>query len=83
MHMQTQWGTHSLTLAVRALLEAAVDDRLNQRFVLLSEADVPLYPATVFYLQLMAEQDSRIRACRGALVRGTACWCTHQAMRHA
>ena len=69
LHIQMHWGTHSLTVAIRALLEAAVEDSLNQRFVLLSESDVPLYPATVTYMQLMAEADSRVRACRGALVR--------------
>ena len=69
MCLQTHWGTHSLTVAIRALLEFALEDTLNQRFVLLSESDVPLYPATVFWLQLMAEPDSRIRACPGPLVR--------------
>lgn len=65
---QTHWGTHSLTIAIRALLEFSLEDSLNQRFVLLSESDVPLYPATVVWLQLMNEQQSRIRACPGPLV---------------
>ena len=65
---QTHWGTHSLTMAIRALLEFALEDSLNQRFMLLSESDVPLYPATVVWLQLINEQQSRIRACPGPLV---------------
>lgn len=77
MCLQTHWGTHSLTVAIRALLEFALEDALNQRFVLLSESDVPLYPATVFWSQLMAEPDSRIRACPGPLVRWHACLWGH------
>ena len=55
-------------MAIRALLEFALEDRLNQRFALLSESDIPLYPATVVWLQLMNEQQSRIRSCPGPLV---------------
>lgn len=35
-------------------------DRLNQRFVILSEAGVPLYPASFIYMQLLHETKSRI-----------------------
>ena len=65
---QTRWGTHSLTTSIRALLKEAVNDVQNQRFVLLSEWDIPLYPPRVVYLQLMAEQASRIDACPGPMV---------------
>jgi hypothetical protein len=66
---QTLWGTHSLTAAARALLKQSLQDALNQRFVLLSEWDVPLYPPTLVYAQLMHEQKSRIRACPVPMVR--------------
>ncbi len=65
---QTRWGTHSLTTSIRALLKEALNDVQNQRFVLLSEWDIPLYPPRVVYLQLMAEQASRIDACPGPMV---------------
>lgn len=67
--LQTRWGTHSLTAAIRALLKEALNDAMNHRFVLLSEWDIPLYPPTVIYVQLMAEQHSRITACPGPMVR--------------
>ena len=35
-------------------------DRLNQRFVLLSEACIPLYPASFTYMQLLHESKSRV-----------------------
>jgi hypothetical protein len=61
--MQTAWGTHSLTKAALLLMEMALEEPLNQRFVLLSESDIPLYPPAVVWLQLMSEQKSRIHAC--------------------
>ena len=51
----------------RALLRAALGDPLNQRFVLLSDSCIPLDPAPLVHLQLMAEWRSRINACRQAL----------------
>lgn len=45
------------------LLRAALKDPLNQRFVLLSETCVPLYPAAVVWAQLMGEPRSRVNAC--------------------
>ena len=50
--------------AERALLAAALADPRAQVFALLSESCVPLYPAATIYLQLMAEQRSRVNACR-------------------
>lgn len=35
-------------------------DRLNQRFVILCEACVPLYPPALIYMQLMHEAKSRV-----------------------
>ena len=49
--------------AERVLLAAALQSRANQRFVLLSERCLPLYPPGALYAQLMAEQLSRIHAC--------------------
>ncbi|CAL8469014.1 g8555 [Coccomyxa elongata] len=67
--LKTRWGTHSLTTAIRALLKEALNDAQNQRFVLLSEWDIPLYPPRVVYLQLMAEHASRIDACPGPMFK--------------
>lgn len=65
------WGTHSLTVAIRALLKQALQEPLNQRFALMSEWDIPLYPPSVLYVQLMSEERSRIKACPTPLVRQT------------
>ena len=61
--MRAAWGDHSVVEATRALLREALADPLNQRFVLLSEADAPLYSAAATYAQLMSEPKSRINAC--------------------
>ncbi len=61
--MQTAWGQHSLITATRTLLHAALKDPLNERFVLLSENAVPLYPAVAIHQQLMSETKSRLNAC--------------------
>lgn len=61
--LQTQWGTHSLTKAILLLMETALEEPLNQRFVLLSESDIPLYPPAVVWLQLTSEHKSRIHSC--------------------
>ena len=61
--VRAAWGDHSVVEATRALLRAALADPLNQRFVLLSEADAPLYSAAATYAQLMSEPKSRINAC--------------------
>lgn len=49
--------------ATRNLLKIALQERLNQKFILLSEAGIPLYPPTTLYHQLMTEEKSRINAC--------------------
>lgn len=49
--------------AERRLLAAALRNPLNQRFVLLSESCIPLYPPGLVWLQLLAEERSRINAC--------------------
>eukprot|EP00884_Botryococcus_braunii_P000016 jgi/Botrbrau1/10014/Bobra.0012s0101.1 len=64
-HIFTRWADHSMMEAVRLMVRAALAEPLNQRFVLLSETCLPLYPATVIYQQLMHEDRSRIDACAG------------------
>jgi Core-2/I-Branching enzyme len=59
----TYHGHHSLTEAARLLLRQALKDPANQRFQLLSESCIPLYPAQVVYQQLILETHSRIAAC--------------------
>ena len=63
--IETRWGDFSLTAATKALLKAAVANPLNQRFVLISESDIPLYDPLTFYMQLMSEETSRVSACAG------------------
>lgn len=64
VRMHTGWGEHSTTEAVRNVLKQAILDPLNQRFVLLSETCVPLYPPSTVYQQLMIGSKSRINACQ-------------------
>ncbi len=49
--------------AERRLVQAALGDPLNQRFVLLSEACLPIYPPHLLWLQLLAEGKARVNAC--------------------
>ncbi len=60
----TEWGQPTLIMAERLLLQKALQDRTNQRFVLLSESCMPLYSPQLIYQQLMGELRSRINACR-------------------
>ena len=41
------WGTFSLVAALKNLLRTALADRLNQKFLLLSESGIPIYPPEV------------------------------------
>lgn len=41
--------------AERALLADALRDPLNQRFALMSDTSVPLYPPTIVYAQLLSQ----------------------------
>ena len=61
--VHVRWGTFALVEATRALMRAGLDDPLNQKFVLLSEAGIPLYPPDLLYVQLMSEDKSRIDSC--------------------
>ena len=62
------WGSHDLVVAARSLLAAALADPANQRFLLLSESGVPLYPPATIHAQLLSEGRSRVNAC------GTGVW---------
>ena len=61
--MQTSWGSPHLSIAERRMLREALEEPRNQRFLLLSDSGVPLYPPTVVWQQLMSESKSRIDAC--------------------
>ncbi len=56
---QTEWGSHTLSQATRRLLQAALENPLNQRFVLMSGSSIPLRPVVFTYSQLIAENRSR------------------------
>lgn len=69
--VQVEWGRHSLVTATRNLMKIALQEPLNQRFILLSEAGIPLYPPTTLYYQLMSEKMSRINSCTNDGVSST------------
>ncbi len=54
----------SLVIAERLLLQAALRDESNTRFLLISDSGIPLYDPLTFYQQLMHENRSRVKACR-------------------
>ena len=56
--------------ATRALVRNALENPLNQKFILLSEAGVPLYPPNIMYHQLIIETKSRVMACVTPTVGG-------------
>ena len=45
------------------LLARALQDPLAQRFALLSESCVPMFPADAVWLQMLAQPRSRVNAC--------------------
>lgn len=64
-----EWGRHSLVAATRHLMTRALEEPLNQKSILLSEAGIPLYTGLTLYHQLITEERSRINACPQAAVR--------------
>ena len=50
--------------AERRLLRAALEHPANQRFMLLSEACLPLYPPHVVWAEAFASRRSRMHACK-------------------
>ena len=63
--IETGWGMANLAEATRYLIMEAFRDPLNQRFVLLSESDIPLYDPLTLYSQIMWEHRSRINTLPG------------------
>jgi hypothetical protein len=61
--VRTVWGTHTIIDATRALLAAALTNPRAEKFVLMSESDVPLYSPMALYTQMMSETRSRVNAC--------------------
>ena len=61
--VRVEWGKHSMVDATRALMRNGLEDPLNQKFMLLSEAGIPLYPPHVLYHQLITETKSRLMGC--------------------
>lgn len=56
--IQVLWGESSMIQAERLLLEAALEDPANQRFVLLSDSCVPLYNFSYVYNYVMVSPRS-------------------------
>ena len=63
--LDTQWGTHSITDAMRAILAEGLKDERNQVFVTVSDDAMPLRHPTVFYQSAIHFPVSRINACLG------------------
>jgi len=53
----------SLVAAALKMIEHALRDPNNQKFVLLSESCIPIQPPEVIHAQLISENHSRINAC--------------------
>jgi hypothetical protein len=58
--VNVEWGEPSMIYAMRELIWFAFQDPLNQRFVLLSESDIPIYGPLPFYHEMMSETKSRV-----------------------
>ncbi|KAJ4703963.1 Core-2/I-branching beta-1,6-N-acetylglucosaminyltransferase family protein [Melia azedarach] len=56
--IQVAWGESSMIAAERLLLDVALEDPANRRFVLLSDSCVPLYNFSYIYNYLMASPRS-------------------------
>ena len=67
--VQTKWGDPINSYAEKLLLSSALKEPANQRFLLLSDTGLPLYPPTLMWQQLMGETKSRINACGGVRAR--------------
>ena len=61
---QTAWGSPNNSMAERLMLREALSEPRNQRFMLLSDSGVPLYPPTALWQHVMGAARSRIDACR-------------------
>lgn len=61
---RVEWGQHSIMVAERLLMREALRDQTNLRFLLASEACIPLWPRATVYLQALANRRSDINPCR-------------------
>ena len=61
--VHVDWGTFSLVAALKELITSALGNPLNQKFMLISESGIPLYPGETMWVELMVEEKSRINAC--------------------
>lgn len=61
--VHTEWGTHSLITATKALLRAALREPLNKKMLLVSETTLPVYSPFFFYRQLLVSPKSALNAC--------------------
>ena len=68
-----EWGAWCQNSAAKLLVRAALRDRANAVFALLSEAEVPMYPPAAVHAQLMAEERSRINACESEVPPAGLC----------
>ena len=64
-HFETQWGAHSITDAMRAVLAEGLKDERNQVFITVSDDSTPLHPPMVIYQSSLHFPVSRINACLG------------------
>jgi len=80
--IETKWGDHSITAATKEMLRTAIANPLNQRFVLISESDIPLYDPLTFYTQLMSETKSRVHACSGGKTDMPHRWSERMKTKH-
>ena len=71
---ETGWADTSA--AMYMLIRAAVHQPMNAYFVLLSEACLPLYPATAVYLEIIHEPRSRTSGVQPSsqAICLAACW---------
>lgn len=61
--LAVQWGSFSIVEAERRLLITALAHPGNQRFTMLSESCVFLYPPAVVWLESFSDPRSRVNAC--------------------
>lgn len=61
--VEVAWGGMSQVRAIKHLVSAALQDPLNERFCLFSEACIPLVPFAKWYRIMMAHPISIVNAC--------------------
>ena len=61
--LKNSQSDHDQTEAAKLLIQEALKDPLNERFVLLSSDTIPLYSPTTLWQQLANDDQSKINAC--------------------